>query len=276
MFENSRKILDGSAQEVFETVLATERLVDLDRSKFISSGEIAQQSAPEELQRRTKKHIDGFTKMMLDGWDGEMQRRWSAIHALVLKTALIHIERPQRQNAVVNFKSLVRFMDEELHAIFHAILAVAWDWFTGGSRSGILHPLQRGTSKIVSRARNISWDFCHMLQLRQQAATPTSRARVVIPHFLTFDRALADLFELCALKGCLIERDRQFPIAFPKDNPEELLTSVLTGDQAFVDQYLSPEAHDRRVAYYEKKQQPDVNGLVQVLERELSKYDTAA
>jgi len=272
LHENADAITGPQCDKIFKTVVASHRLATLDRKRFAKSGELVSTATEQELTRLAEKELENFNRWLTKGGLHE-DLRWQhhAIHAQILKIALLHIERPQRESAARNLRSFIEFQHEKLHMLMVDTFALAWEWFTSGPRSAICRRLQKNAPDPVKTARNISWDLTHMLYLRQQVVFP-SRTEFIIPYFLTFDQPLADLLELCAVKSCLISPDFLYPLIYPKHDPEEVLFGALARDDVWNEKYLSRQAHADRSAGRDQKGRPHLDELIEELERTLLAY----
>ena len=190
----------------------------------------------------------------------------------VLFTALEQIQKPGTGRAPKKLRALIKFMDEELRALFLEFLFIAWDWFTGGKQTSIFSKLQNNAPNILAKAQNISWDVLHLTQMRQEATFIARKATFLVPFFFTFDQALADLASLSAIKGCLISGTFQYPMCFTVSDPEELMSSAVGDDQDFIQRYLSVDANARRSTWLEQHGRPNLSTIRQSLEQELTKY----
>ncbi|HEY5504676.1 MAG TPA: hypothetical protein VIK28_05915, partial [Sedimentisphaerales bacterium] len=108
--------------------------------------------------------------------------------------------------------------------------------------------------------------------LRQEATFVRKDNRFLIPYLFTFDQALADLMEMCAIKSCLTGGTFHYPVCFPKINPDTKFGPAIGNDTKFMEQYLSPEANARRLNWLDRNDRSYLAALRQKLEAELSEY----
>jgi len=273
LHENAEAVTGPERKRIFETVVAAHRLASLDLTRLAGSGELVSARTEQELTNLAARELGHFQRWLTKGglYD-DLRWRHQAMHAQILKIALLHIEHPQRESAAKNLRSFIEFQHERLQVLLVDTFTLAWEWFSNGPRSAICRRLQKNAHHLVETARNISWDLTHMLHLRQQVIFPT-RTRFIIPYFLTFDQPLADLLELCALKSCLISPDFVYPLIYPQHDPENLLAAALPRDDAWNEKYLSWHAHAERSADRGDKGRPPLEGLLTELERALTAYE---
>jgi hypothetical protein len=274
LMENAGAIAEGrNSQDIFETVLATEKVEAIDAEHFIATGQIRLQINEAELINKAVTELSQFVRLLNNGLLGVINGRFETFYVSLLFIALQQIRLPGREFASKKLKSVVKFMDQEMHVLLTDILGIACEWFTGGKRVAILNRLQRNAPNLIRNAKNISWDVFHLLQLRQEATFVRKDNRFLIPYLLTFDQALADLMEMCAIKSCLTGGTFHYPVCFPKINPETVFGPVIGRDIKFMDQYLSPEANARRLNWQDQNDRSHLSPLRQKLESELSEYE---
>jgi hypothetical protein len=131
---------------------------------------------------------------------------------------------------------------------------------------------ERNAPNLFAKAQNISWDVLHVMQMRQEATFRAREGSFLVPFFLTFDQALADLVSLCAIKSCLIGGTFHYPMCFTNQDPEVLVRSAVGKDEDFIQRYLSVEANSRRSAWLDQHGRPNLSAVRQYLESELSKH----
>jgi hypothetical protein len=258
-------------REIYETVLATEKLSALNGPAFLASGRMSFTLAEAELHAAASRHISDYARLLSNGWAAELEHRWLFVHTLLLKLALLDMHDPGRGSAKHKLGEFVRFMDEEVGAIslFHVVLAA--ERFKGGRRAALLDHFTGGAKGLVSRARNVSWDLFHRQHLYQEAACVPARAEFLVPYFLTFDQALAAAFELYPLKACLMAPNLGFPQTFHAEAVENLMKSLIE-DSELPTRFFSPESSARRINRLHNDA-PRLRSVADALEAELAKYD---
>ncbi len=257
-------------REIYETVLATEKLSALNEQEFLASGRMSFTHSETDLQAAASQHISDYARMLSNGWADELEQRWLYVHTLLLKLLLLELGAPRRANANRKLKEFVRFMDEEVGAIslFHIVLA--GEKFNGGRRAALLDHFTGGAKNLIARARNVSWDLFHRQHLYQEAASVPSRAEFLVPYFLTFDQALAAAFELFPIKTCLVGPSLGFPQTFHSAAVESLLKSLIEGSE--LQAYFKPEASAGRIARMHMKP-PNLRVMADSMETELERYE---
>ncbi len=270
--ENADAIVTGKHDKaIFETILAAERLDNVDVEHLRRTGEFRVLDDENHAVSRAAKRLSDTARHFTNGTRDTFQGRWEAMYVTVMFMALEQIQRPGADRAPKKLKALIKFMDEELHCLFLEFLFVAWDWFTGGKQTSIFSKLQRNAPKLLAKAQNISWDVLHVMQMRQEATFIVKDGSFLVPFFLTFDQALADLVSLCAIKSCLISGKFHYPMCFTNNDPEALVSSAVGKDEEFIRRYLSVEANARRGAWLDQHGRPSLSPVRQKLEHELTK-----
>ena len=273
LLENAESIVQGkNDQAIFETILAAERLENIDIEHLRATGQLRLESNDDDSIDRAAKRLSDVARHFTNGTHSEIVERWEAMYVAVLFMTLEQIQKLGTERAPKKLKALIKFMDEELHALFLEFLFVAWDWFNGGKQTSIFSKLQRNAPNLLAKAQNISWDVLHVMQMRQEATFLERESSFLVPFFLTFDQALADLVSLCAIKGCLIRGTFHYPMCFTNQDPEAVFLSAIGKDEEFMDRYLSVEANARRGAWLDQHGQPNLSSVRKRLENELLKY----
>jgi len=273
LFENADAIVARTHDvAIFQTILAAERLENIDIEHLRQTGEVRLVDDENQAISRAAKTLSDIARHFTNGTHSEILERWEAIYVTVLFMAIEQIQKPGVERAPKKLKALIEFMDGRLHALFLEFLFVAWDWFNGGKQTSIFSKLQKNTPSLLAKARNISWDVLHVMQMRQEATFVERKGSFLVPFFLTFDQALADLVSLCAIKSCLVRGTFHYPVCFTNQDPEALFLPAIGRDEEFIERYLSVEANTRRSAWLDKHGRPNLTSLRHDLENQLLKY----
>ena len=270
--ENADAIVSGRHDKaIFETILAAERLENVDLEHLRRAGEFRPSNDEDHAVTRAAKRLSDTARHFTNGTRDTFQERWEAMYVTGPFMALEQIQRPGADRAPKKLKALIKFMDEELHFLFLEFLFVAWDWFTGGKQTSIFSKLQRNAPNVLVKAQNISWDVLHVMQMRQEATFIANKGTFLVPYFLTFDQALADLVSFCAIKSCLIGGTFHYPVCFTNNDPQALMASAVGNDDKFIQQYLSVDANSRRTKWLDEYGRPSLSVVRQKLESDLVK-----
>lgn len=275
LFENADSIVARrNDQFIFETILAAEKLQDIDIEHLRTTGELRLVANENEAISRTARMLSLTAQHLMNGTYDTVLERWQMMYVIVLFMTREQILNPGVGSAHKKLKALVRFMDEELHTMALELLFVAWNWFSGGKQTSIFNKLQRNAPNLLEKAQNISWDIFHIIQLRQEATFHVRDASFLVPFFLTFDQALADLARFCAIKSCLIPGTFHYPMSFTNQDPNTFFISILRKDEEFLERYFTVDANSRRDAWLKRHGLPNLSLLRQKLEKELLKLDS--
>lgn len=273
LLENAEAIVARrNDKAIFETILAAEKLEQIDVDYLRKTGDLRLSGDENHAIERATKRLSDTARHFTNGTHETILERWEAVYVSVLFSALEQIQKPGAGRASKKLRALIKFMDEELHALFLEFLFIAWDWFSGGKRTSIFSKLQNNAPNILAKAQNISWDVLHLTQMRQEATFIAGKATFLVPFFFTFDQALADLASLSAIKGCLISGTFQYPMCFTHSDPEGLMSSAIGKDQEFIQDYLSVDANTRRSTWLEQHGRPNLSTIRLRLEQEIMNF----
>lgn len=273
--ENAEAIVRGkNDQAIFETILAIERLGNIDIEYLRQSGKLKIKSDDCNSINRAAKRLSVVARHFTNGVHLSILERWEALYVALLFTTLEQIQKPGVERASKKLKELVKFMDKELHSIFLEFVFIAWDWFNGGKQTSIFNKLQKNAPNLLAKVQNICWDILHLTQMRQEATFLEKESAFLVPFLLTFDQAFADLVNLCGLKGCLITKTFEYPMCFTNQDAETVFPPAIQGDIDFIESYFSVEANARRGAWIDKNGRPNLSSVRQSLEAELLKFQS--
>jgi len=272
LMENAESIVRGEhGQEIFETILAVERMEEVDIECLRQSGRLRILSDGNESLNRAANRLSYTARHFTNGLHLTILERWEALYVALLFATLEQIHKPGAERAPKKLKELVKFMDREIHSIFLEFLFIAWDWFNNGKQTSIFNKLQKNAPNLLAKVRNIGWDIFHLTQMRQEATFHEKKEAFLVPFLLTFDQAFADLVSLCGLKSCLIEKTFDYPICFTNQDPDTVFNPAIGKDVEFMESYFSVDANARRGAWIDKNGRPNLSSVRQSLESEILK-----
>jgi hypothetical protein len=275
LMENAESIVRGEhGQAIFETILAIERLEEIDIEFLKQNGKFQLLSDGSESINRTVERLSSIARHFTNGLHFTFLKRWEALYVALLFTALEQIHKPGVERAPKKLKELVKFMDQEIHSIFLEFVFIAWNWFSNNKHASIFNKLQKNAPDLLGKIKNISWDIFHLIQIRQEATFLEKEQAFLVPFFLTFDQSFADLVSLSGLKSCLIDKTFIYPACFTNRDAETIFKPAIGGDIEFIDSYLSVDANARRTAWINKYGCPDLSLVRQKLESELLKLQS--
>ena len=272
LMENAESIVRGEHdQAIFETILAIERLEEIDIKCLRENGKLQLLSDGSESINRAANRLSYTARHFTNGLHLTILERWEALYVALLFATLEQIQKPGVERPPKKLKELVKFMDREIHSIFLEFLFIAWDWFSNGKQTSIFNKLQKNAPNLLAKVQNIGWDIFHLTQMRQEATFLEKKSAFLVPFLLTFDQAFADLVSLCGLKSCLIEKTFDYPICFTNQDAETVFEPAIGRDIEFMESYFSVEANARRTAWIDKNGRPNLSSVRQSLESELLK-----
>jgi hypothetical protein len=267
LFEN-RHTLDRP--EVLETILAAETLGAMDPDLFLRSGKFEPHLSARQLLAVATERLSHFRTSVITQQCRSYLEIWHLIHVVLLFMAILQLRWPGERHATMKLKEIIRFMDEKLNCMLMTMFALAAHWFHGDPRASILQPLQSRSPKVLIKARNIAWDIFHLIHLPTESAVPPPSASFLIPFFLTFDRCLNSVMEVCGVRSMLITRDRSMPFCVRATPVRPLLHELTADDEPFLARHLSVEANARRTEFLDSGKRPDLLALTAGLEKDLA------
>lgn len=268
LHENADSLLSNDGH-IFETVLASERLAALDVPGFKNSGKLTTNVGMDELRRRASIEMGDFCRNLSNGGREIIDQRRHSFYAAILYMTILQRSRPAKRDAVSKLKAMIKFMDEELSALFLMVLWVAWLWFSNDPRIGIFDTLQVGAKLPRKRAANISWDIYHMSEQQGMVMTSRKGADVLVPAFLTADQNLVELWQAYPIRSCWSPGGLKHPYCSPAIDVGRELSPLLSDDPKFVARYVTLEARQRRVERLTAGSVPSIAELIQRLESQL-------
>lgn len=273
LLERSNSMLAGQdLTEIYETVLASEWFAASDFIEFMKSGVIRLTVSQVELAERAQRSLAEWDRLLRSGVMGMIDHRYSLFHASVAKMVLLQLDSPSPKSAASKLERFLAFMDTELRCMTMLCSRAALEFFASGGRFAPMGKVSNCASDLRRRVRNVAWDFLQR-QWRQEFAGNHGRNRCFhVPYFLTFDSGLAELLDLFPQRGCLFGGTLRFPIFFQEFDFAALVLGRFPELGRVIGETFSVQAHEERASRLEK-QPPDMLGIVQKLERELTRFE---
>ena len=142
------------SKEVFETVLATEKLEDSDKEEFRNSGRLKQRSSDAELMKLVHKRLDGFPQRLTKPESKWLLETWDSIYILLLYAAVLEARWPGKKRAEKKVKAFIKFMMEEIKCMFLNVFGITFGWFSGHPGTRLLDPLR--SRKLFTKLGNVN------------------------------------------------------------------------------------------------------------------------
>lgn len=268
LLETSMKA-DGDAKTwdaFFETIVATEKIGDLDNAHFLATGEVRARSSETEILAKAQLVLARQQEFRRSGAHERLMYQWNFLYVCILKCAQLQRLRPGNQAMFDKLDLLIRFMHEELNCVSRKVLTLACFWFAGVPERAIFQSLETPNSETVKNARNITWDILHITMLSKQCLAPGD-ADFLVPYFLSCDQKLTRLAKICGLRLCLFAPARQISFEVQALEYSELLENLTDGQ--FFHEYLTGEAMSARNAKIRAGVHPNLCALRKTLETEI-------
>jgi len=168
LMENADSIVRGEHDhEIFETILAIERIGEIDIECLRQSGRLRLSSDGSDSLNRAAHRLSYTARHFTNGLHLTILERWEALYVALLFATLEQIQKPGVERAPKKLKELVKFMNREIHSIFLEFLFIAWDWFNNGGHTSIFSKLQKNAPNLVAIRRR-SWTTRCAASLRRR------------------------------------------------------------------------------------------------------------
>lgn len=254
---------------IWRAIVASERFAASDMAHFSATGKLRPLVSEEEIGARVQFQLALWDQMQKSSVGETYRDQHQSIYWMVLKIALLERQWPGRKLAAKKLAHFLRFMDEEVSAMWLNVIWAAGTYFDNGPRFSPFAKLTLPKEKLCEGASNVAWDLFHAT-VRRQFAAPIGREKsFYVPYFLTFDAPLAALLDGFPQRSCLLHADWQFPQFFADIDVQSWLMNTwpeLRTNLAFV---FSRESHHRRVDFLKNRKRRDIGLRSCDLEKQL-------
>ena len=260
---------------VFNTVLTFERLATCDFKNLQQSGAIVSFLEDSELERRATLEIETQHQEFRNGRGVQIRHRLNLFYIFALKAAIIHLKKPSKEAAASKLLELLEFLGDKLRCLPPLAVVAAVKFFVEGPNFAPFAKLANKKPLLKNEARNVAWDFLHLQIGHEFTGFNGPGGTFLLRYFLTFDKGLKDLFDVCRYRSCLIFPGQSFPTFHPDfDIPSEIIARFPGKNyhelSAAVFKYFTGRAQEERTAQLQINP-TDVPKLIEDLESEVSR-----
>ncbi len=252
---------------IWEVVHAAEYFGACDLAYFAERGVLRLTESAETVQARTQANLTHFAHLTAGAAHADMMRTHRLFQVLLLKIAALHHLRPSPRDADRNLGELLDFMCGEVGLSLPWVLSTAAGLFEQGGAFAPLRKLTTPKNKWFESTRNIAWDVFHYCQRRMMLGPNGREGAFLLPFTFTYDRGLAEWFDLQAQRSCLRHRNDAMPQFFAARDHEQEFADRYPADgylHAAARRHLDPEGYLRR-AERMRKAPPDLDALLSSL-----------
>lgn len=190
---------------------AIEIAKDPDEQHFLRTGELRPRVAASIINQRVNETIHLERRVRQEGeaysW---LMDSFELSYCVLLKVASLELEL-KRDQYERKLDELLVFMDRELNALAVAELLIAEELFRRRERLPFFGKIQKGHPKLAHTLRNLAWDLQILRHFERRAAALSQSGsseggltRYYVPYLLTFDRRLAEVWDLLTLRSLLV------------------------------------------------------------------------
>jgi hypothetical protein len=267
--ENSEAFLRGERfSDLFRVALAAEKWTDMDLDWFNKEGKLKARKTDEAYFSASNEYLATWHRSLRNGALKQFLWQFELMYVLLLQMVIIQLRWPSSRDAYKKLTAYLKILHHEWHTMFLRILFVAWELFRRPAGSlRFFNPVQFKTKDIVSKLHGMAWDLRHFQFLEQIQLVKSGKEKFLIPYFLTFDKGLAELWDLYPIRSCLIHENDGHPLCFPDRDITEEFKGAFPDKTAELEQYFTFEAADER-----RKSKPSLDQLpdqARELEKEL-------
>lgn len=227
LMERSEDMLAGrDLNQIYETQLAANWFAACDRAHFAATGEVRLTVPENQIVLRTQTALANWHRKLNEGMNDFIQQRFHLFHACLLKIVLLQLENPSPDATHTKMTAWLEFMHEKLHVLMILPTRAALEFFRRGGAFKPMAKVSTGSRSLRQKVRNVTWDFVQLIWRHTLTGFNDRVDGFFIPYFLTFDRGLADLYDLYPQGSCVFGNEFQPPQFFATmDLPALILES---------------------------------------------------
>ncbi|MBV8900481.1 MAG: hypothetical protein JOY92_10280 [Verrucomicrobia bacterium] len=260
--------------EIFQTVLAGERLTDMDTKHFRATGQFRTDVPLERHISIAQQKLASIDRNLKAGGVRLHKTYRDAFYVAGLAMAEIQLEHPPPRKSRQKMKRFLEFLDQELNAFTPLLMHAAWLLFSNPPGKIRFFGGLQGTKNPLALVRNFSWDLQHWFWVQTAVSVPIRDGVFEIPLLMTFDKRFAEIVPaLQARSFAICGRGNPQPI-YPLDARD--LVSLFTKDPNVQEVLFDPA---RVLARAERRTaaNAELDGLIAAYEtRLLERLRTAA
>lgn len=260
--------------KIFCKYKSYEILRTLDLENLRTHKQIRSRLSDEQLNIQTQQNLATIMYGLDKRTEETFKFRLDSYYCLLLKMTIIHFSYPKLA-VKQKMQEFLDFMDKELATMWQRELIIAYEFFKQGNDLNFFSKIQKNTSNIFAKIRNMSWDFFHIRQLEEATAIFANGVRYYFPSLLTFDAAFSQIIDLCPLKVCAYIGDLKQPLPFYDENVLSTFNAFLNDSDELSQRYFSSEAITSRNKR-RNNLKDNIDSLIDRFELEVTQYCRAS
>ncbi|MFM0211493.1 hypothetical protein PQQ96_29285 [Paraburkholderia sediminicola] len=274
MLENMQNVTDEKkASRIYKKLYAYEVFRTIDIPNFDATGEIRSTEPSNVITTRAEVLMKDMRRDAVNKKAVNVIRyRFRLIHIILLKIACIQLS--SGASVIEKLHELLTFMDQRICTIFAREALLARAYFERGQKLtffGKIHKKGEGSAGIgaaedlLNTLRGMAWDLLHIRHLEEAfTMRPEKSARYYFPSFLTFDKRLSEIIDLCPLRCIAYKRGSARPMPFFTKDWVREMSGDPAADAEIVRRFYSTSAVASR-----DRRRSRADGLFATLEAEL-------
>lgn len=242
--ENHLKLGNSeTADGVYSTLKAYEVLRNIDVDWFKQHGKVRSILTDQELAIKAQQHL---STMYLEYKDKPAMDRLSfrhqSMYVLLLKMTAIQLKSP-RASLKNKLSLFLQFCNDEIASLFLRETILAKAYFEHGQKFVFFGKIQKNKDGILMQLANMAWDLWHIRQMEEVMTFPPQKgARYLFPAFLTFDKKLIEVIDLCPIKSLAYNIVNPRPMPFYSNDWVNPFSPDQSNTSLDIDHYFSEES----------------------------------
>lgn len=197
LYENIPAVFNKD-ELIFDTLLAYDILKTIDMDIYRKNKEIISYLPDNLLKEIVDSELDE-TIITLMNVAKSIYDIYQLSYALLLKMVEIQFKH-QNKSKVKKLEMLLNLMQEKLGKVCIRELIIADTYFDKGQKLKFFRKIQKGSKKNIKDLKNMAWDLFHIHQMERNFCIMSYQTEdFSIPLFLTFDKGLSEIIQLCSI-----------------------------------------------------------------------------
>ncbi|MCR9192998.1 MAG: hypothetical protein NXI01_10190 [Gammaproteobacteria bacterium] len=246
-------------------------LKTLDQKYLCEHNKLRSTLSETQINMRTQQELSRMYYESNDGSQKKIFYELDVYYCLLLQMALIHF-CSYKLTALQKTKLFIEFTDRELATIFLRESIIAHTFFQKGNNLKFFSSVQLNNSNVLKKLRNMAWDLWHIRHL-ERMAKPSKEISWFFPSFVTFDKGLIEIIDLCPLRAHAYIYEKKQPFPFYDNKILDTFNDALPDE--FSEQYFSDVAAKSRCSRRTFDTKQRIKILIDRLELEIKNYTRA-
>lgn len=199
--------------KTYKKLMAYEVLRTIDNQWLQKYGQVKSILSEFEIKQNVDAHLSQILK---NSTNNNMRNIYDLEYLCLLEMVIIQFSH-QNKSIKTKLDYFLNFLDTKLATICIRESIIAYNYFRNTTKLSFFKKIHKGHPSILNNLKNMAWDLFHIRHLEAFTTIGSENIRYFFPAFLTFDKGLIEIINLCSLKAIAFNKGTLLP--FYEQNP---------------------------------------------------------